>query len=166
MGTKIEVFEEFEDFYRMCQGLIERLLEKLFEEAEKLKRLERALPVIPLTRQTFEFAPEITWPWERNLLYVRDTKTLTFLYELQAKQDREKLAEKIIERVDGFPERIREVVRKIEGAIEWCEEMAEKLKEEKRKVFEEEREAVEELRARSCLNILAKGGIDGSIQGI
>ncbi|MEM1551102.1 MAG: hypothetical protein QXH03_00340 [Candidatus Bathyarchaeia archaeon] len=158
---KIEVFEEFEDFYRMCQDLIEHLLEKLFEEAEKLKRLERALPVVPLTRQTFEFAPEITWPWEKDLLYVRDTKTL--LYELRTKQDREKLAEEIIDRVDGLPEKIREVVQKIEGAIEWCKETEEKLKEEKRKVFEEERKAVEELRARSCLEVLAKGGRNGSI---
>lgn len=101
----MEVFREFEDFYRMCLDLLVKGLEDLAREAEGLTS----------SPQNFYLASEILW--RGTSIVDISTQTGGMLREAWV---REEFARKIIVRSEGRPRKILEAVRKIEEAIEWC----------------------------------------------
>ncbi|MEM2618045.1 MAG: hypothetical protein QW356_00960 [Candidatus Hadarchaeales archaeon] len=140
-------------------------LEKLVEEVEKLRKVDRVLPRISFPIENFCFGGNVRWPEGpgEGLFNIVDEESFLLVgRDLRLPENREEFACKIVERLGRRGVEVFRVLKEIERAVEWCRKTAEELKERKRKVFEEERKAVEELRARSCLEVLAKGGRNGA----
>jgi len=101
----MEVFGEFEDFYRMCFDLLMKMLEDLAREAEGLAS----------SPPNFYLAPEILWKGA-SIVDVTTQRGGA----LREAWIREEFARKIIIKSKGRPGKILEAVRKIEEAIEWA----------------------------------------------
>lgn len=121
-------------------------LERLAREVERLWEVARVLPRVSFPIEYFHFGEGIKWPegpGEGLFCLVDEESFLPIRRDLRLPENREEFARKIVERLGGRGVEVFRALKEIERAIEWCQETREKLKEEKRKVFEREKEAVE-----------------------
>jgi len=128
--------------------MIEEALKRLAEEIVRLKEVEMSYPETPISSvERFCFAPNFFWPAGTglDLFYILENDREISLGDPKNwREIARRLAEKGKEEL---------ILREIERAIEWCRKKEEELKERKREIFEEQKEAVEEIRARVCLQV-------------
>ncbi|MEM1551103.1 MAG: hypothetical protein QXH03_00345 [Candidatus Bathyarchaeia archaeon] len=136
--------QEETGLYGMYESVIVSLLRELIGEVKGF--MESGM--FFLTLKKFYFACGVRWPAGKGNGFYYVSTEQGFMY-LDSARDQKLLARIIIDKGRGEPEKILKAIREIEKAILWCRKEKERTKEIVRRFLQQQKKAVEEIKAKA-----------------